>query len=117
MYVLDEGQISRKLRNWAARYLASDARGQETIRESAREFYAVRSDIVHNRLHRLSPERVHAAFRRGFDIARKSLFKLLREGPSAEWNATEAGRRSAVRADSGAAARTQRETGGREKAR
>ena len=87
MYVLDEGQISRKLRNRAARYLTTDGPGQERVRESAREFYAVRSDIVHNRLHRLTPERVHAAFRNGFDIARKSLFKLLREGPPEDWNA------------------------------
>ena len=85
MYVLDEGKISKKLRNRAARYLANDVPSQENIRERAREFYEVRSDIVHNRLHRLSPERVHAAFRSGFDIARRSLFKLLREGPPEDW--------------------------------
>ena len=87
MYVLDEGKISRKLRNRAARYLATDAAGQESVRKIALEFYDVRSDIVHNRLHRLTPERVHAAFRKGFDIARRSLFKLLREGPPEDWNA------------------------------
>ena len=87
MYVLDGGQIGRKLRNRAARYLATDAVGQEAIREGAREFYDMRSDIVHNRLHRLSPQRVHAAFGKGFDIARRSLFKLLREGPPEDWNA------------------------------
>ena len=86
MYVLDEGQISRKLRNRAARYLASDGPGQESVRESAQEFYAVRSDIVHNRLHRLTPERVQAAFGKGFDIAGLSVFKLLREGPPEDWN-------------------------------
>ena len=87
IYVLAEGKISRKLRNRAARYLATDTAGQESVREIAREFYGVRSDIVHNRLHRLTPERVHAAFRDGFDVARKSLFKLLREGPPEHWNA------------------------------
>ena len=91
MYVPDEGRISPTLRKRAARYLASDPPGQESIRQSAQEFYEVRSDIVHSRLHRLSPERVQAAFRSGFDIARKSLFKLLREDPPAEWNAAEAG--------------------------
>jgi len=40
----------------------------------------VRSDIVHNRLDKLTPERVRAAFYDGFDIARRSLFKMLREG-------------------------------------
>ena len=88
MYVLDEGKISRKLRNRAARYLATDGLSEESIRISAQEFYEVRSDIVHNRLHRLTPERVHAAFCNGFDIARRSLFKLLREGPPEDWNAS-----------------------------
>ena len=91
MYVLDEWKISRKLRNRAARYLGTDGPSQESIRESAQDFYGVRSDIVHNRLHRLTPVRVHAAFRDGFDIARKSLFKLLREGPPEDWNAGEGG--------------------------
>ena len=88
MYVLDEGKISRKLRNRAARFLATDEPGQERVRESAQEFYDVRSDIVHNRLDRLTPERVHAAFRDGFDIARRSLFKMLREGRPVDWNAS-----------------------------
>ena len=52
------------------------------------QFYNVRSDIVHNRLDRLTPERVHTAFSDGFDIARRSLFKMLREGPPKDWNAT-----------------------------
>ena len=88
MYVLDENNIGRKLRNRAARYLATDAAGQESVRETAREFYAVRSDIVHNRLHRLTPERVHSAFRNGFEIARRSVFKLIREGTPEDWNAS-----------------------------
>ena len=91
MYVLDEGKISWKLRNRAARYLGTDGPSQDSIRESAQDFYGVRSDIVHNRLHRLTPERVHTAFRDGFDIARKSLFNLLREGPPEDWNAGEGG--------------------------
>ena len=115
MYVLDEGNIARKLRNRAARYLATDAPGQEKIRESAREFYDVRSDIVHNRLHRLSPERVHAAFRSGFDIARQSVLKQLREGPPEEWNvAADAGGRNEKRAQPSLAHPVQREADGRE---
>lgn len=117
MCVPDKVKISRTLRNRAARYLASDPPNQDSIRQSMKVFHKVRSDIVHSRLHRLSPERVQAAFRSGFDIARKSLFKLLRECPPAEWNAAEAGRRSAAGADFRAAARAQRETDGREEAR
>ena len=97
-YVLDEGRISRRLRNLAAKYLATNAAGQETIRETAQEFYDVRSDIVHNRLNRLSPERVHAVFGNGFDIARRSPFKMLREGPPEAWNSL--GPKGALRASS-----------------
>ena len=90
MYVLDGGKISRKLRNRAARYLATDAEGRERIVESVREFYDTRSDIIHNRLERVTAQRNLAAFRNGFDIARRSLFKLLREGPPEDWDASVA---------------------------
>lgn len=80
MYVLDEGNIGRKLRNRVARLLGSDAAGEQRIKHSVRELYGVRSDIIHNRLHQLTPERVHSAFIEGFDLARLSLFRLLREG-------------------------------------
>ena len=66
----------------------SDAPSQESVKESVQEFYDVRSDIVHNRLNRLTPGRVQAAFRDGFDIARRTLFKMLREGRPEDWNAS-----------------------------
>ena len=88
MYVLDGGKISRKLRNRAARYLATDAESRERIGESIKDFYDTRSDITHNRLERLTAQRNLAAFRIGFDIARRSLFKLLREGPPEDWDAS-----------------------------
>ena len=89
MYVLDEGNIGRKLRNRTARLLGADAASEKRISENVKELYDVRSDIVHNRLHRLTPERVHSAFVEGFDLARQSLFKLLREGPPQNWDAAE----------------------------
>ncbi len=85
MYVADESKIGRKLRNRAARLLGTDAASENRIVDDAKELYDVRSDIVHNRLHRLTPERVHTAFVKGFDIARQSLFKLLREDPPKDW--------------------------------
>ena len=87
MHVLDEGNIGRKLRNRTARFLGTDAASEKRFSENVRELYDVRSDIVHNRLHKLTPERVHSAFVQGFDIARQSLFKLLREGPPKNWAA------------------------------
>ena len=87
MYVLDEGNIGRKLRNRTARLLGTDAASEQTIKDNVRELYGVRSDIIHNRLHRSTPERVHSAFIEGFDLARQSLFKLLREGAPENWAA------------------------------
>ena len=89
MYVLDEGNIGRKLRNRTARLLGTDAASEKGINDDVKELYDVRSDIVHNRLHKLTPERVHSAFVNGFDIARQSLFKLLREGPPKDWAAAK----------------------------
>lgn len=86
MYVLDEGKIGHKLRSRASRFLETDESSRERIRESVRELYDVRSDIVHNRFDRLSPERIHSAFGKGFDIARRSVFKLLREVPPEDWS-------------------------------
>ena len=86
MYVLDENKISRKLRYRTARLLGTDAASEQRIRDVVGELYGVRSDIVHNRLHRLTPDRVHSAFVSGFDLARQSLFKLLREGPPEDWD-------------------------------
>ena len=89
MYVLDENNIGRKLRSRTARLLGTDAASQKRISEQVQELYDVRSDIVHNRLHRLTPDRVHSAFVEGFDLARLSLFKLLREEQPQTWDAAE----------------------------
>ena len=92
MYELDQGKISRQLRGRASRYLGTDAASRERIREVVGEFYDTRSDIVHKRLERMTPQRNREAFGKGFEIARMSLFKLLREGPPEDWNASgEAG--------------------------
>ena len=89
MYVLDEGNIGRKLRNRTARLLGTEAASEKTVRDNVKELYDVRSDIIHNRLQKLTPERVHSAFVEGFDLARQSLFKLLREGPPQNWAVAE----------------------------
>ena len=86
MYVLNENNIGRKLRGRTARLLGTDAASEKRIRDDVKELYDVRSDIVHNRLHKLTPERVHSAFINGFDLARRSLFNLLREGMPEDWN-------------------------------
>ena len=87
MYELDQGKISQKLRNRASRYLGNDAGSQRRDWDNVKEFYEVRSDIVHNRSDRMSPQRTRDAFGKGVDVARRSLFKLLRDGPPDDWGA------------------------------
>ena len=89
MYVLDEGNIGRKLRNRTARLLGTDAASEKRVRDNVRELYDVRSDIIHNRLQKLTSERVYSAFVEGFDLARQSLFKLLQDGPPENWSAAK----------------------------
>ena len=86
MYDLPRWQISRKLRNRVSLYLGTDAESRKRVKESVEEFYNVRSDIVHGRPDNAPPQRNRAAFVKGFDIAQRSLFKLLREGAPDDWD-------------------------------
>ncbi len=88
MYVLDERNIGYKLSNRASRYLETDPISQERTKKNMQEFYKTRSDIVHSRLDNMTPERVRMAFDTGFEIARRSLFKMVREGRPRDWNTT-----------------------------
>lgn len=85
MYDLPRRKISRKLRNRVSSYIGTDMESRERLKESVKEFYDVRSDIVHSRSSKVSPRRKRKAFRKGFDIARKTLFKLLHEGQPENW--------------------------------
>ena len=87
MYDLPEGKIAHTLRNRVSQYLESDAASRERVKESVKEFYDARSDIVHSRADKVSAQGNHAVFAKGFDVAKRSLFKLLREEPPDDWNA------------------------------
>ena len=54
--------------------------------KGAKEVYDVRSKIVHPAKKEMSAERRREAFTKGFDIARRTLFKLLREGAPGNWD-------------------------------
>ena len=55
------------------------------MRENLQMLYETRSDIVHGGSGEVSPLRKGAAFVTSFDLARRSLFKLLREGVPDNW--------------------------------
>ena len=59
--------------------------GEGSARAS-RSLYEARSEIVHSGTGEASPFRNGAAFVTGFDLARRSLFKLLREGIPENWD-------------------------------
>lgn len=60
--------------------MATDGASRDRLGKNARAFYDVHSAIIHNRSVEGSPFATGAAFGSGFDLARRSPFKILREG-------------------------------------
>ena len=81
MYGLDQGKISIELRERAASFLETSTEGRCRVKQDVKKFYDVRSGIVHNRNKPPSAETRADAFTRGFEVARRSVVKLLRDGP------------------------------------
>ena len=91
MYELDGGEISHKMRTRVAWFLGADSESRLREMKAVKEFYGARSAIVHNRKGKAVTQRQHVAFAKGFDIARRSLFKLLRQEPPDDWDALVVG--------------------------
>ena len=85
MYELDQVKISIELMERAASFLETSTEGRCRVKRDVKKFYNVRSGIVHNRKKPLSAETRADAFTRGFEVARRSVVKLLRDGPP-DWN-------------------------------
>ena len=85
MYELSGGEISHKMRIRASWFLGRGAGDRVLIMQSVKKFYGVRSEIVHNRKRKTSSEKYREAFDTGFDIAARTLFKLLKDGPPDDW--------------------------------
>ena len=67
-------------------FLGTDAQSRARDLKAAKDFYGARSAIVHSRKKNTDVARSREAFDKGFDLARRSLFKLLREGPPESWD-------------------------------
>ena len=80
MYELPRWNKLRRLQDRVSGFLGADAEERPRIKENTRTLYETRSDIVHGGSGEVSPLRRGAAFVTGFELARRSLFKLLREG-------------------------------------
>ena len=86
MYDLDQGEISFKLKTRAAFFLAADSRGRRTVFKDVNKFYDARSSIVHKGKQEMSRQAKAEAFAKGFDVARMTIDKFLREGRPKDWN-------------------------------
>lgn len=85
MYDLPERDISRELQNRAGSYLGTDLESKERIRKGIKKFYNTRSKIAHCGSNNVPPQERSDGFEIGYDIAKQTLFKLLREGPPETW--------------------------------
>ena len=86
MYDLPRRGVTKALEERVAGFLGIDAESRDWIRKNARSFYDARSAIVHNRSNEATPFTNEAAFVTGFELARRSLFKMLREGLPDDWD-------------------------------
>ena len=86
MYELAGGEISFKLKTRAACFLETSMEGRTQVFRDVGEFYDARSAIVHRRKKQQSAEAKQEAFSKGFEVARRSVVKLLRDGPPSDWN-------------------------------
>ena len=87
MYKLDGAEISHKMRMRVAWFLGGDAESRLRQMRTVKEFYGARSAIVHARKEKPGRRSHHAAFVNGFDIARRTLLRLLSEDPPDDWDA------------------------------
>ena len=86
MYELPKRNKSRKLEGRVSAFLGIDAEDRRQIRESVRRLYKARSAVVHSGKGETWPFRMEAAFVKGFGLARRSLFKLLRGDAPGNWD-------------------------------
>ena len=86
MYELDQGEISFKLKTRAASFLKTDTAARLEVFRDVGMLYGVRSRIVHRGKKKPSVKAKRDAFEKGFDVARGSVIKLLREGLPKDWN-------------------------------
>ena len=89
MYELPRYGKTRKLARRVSGFLGTSEEDRRRLEDNVTRFYDARSEIVHSVSDGASPFRNDAAFVTGFSLARRSLFKLLSDGPPDDWNNLE----------------------------
>ncbi len=80
MYNLPKQGVTNALAQQVSSFLGTDADSRGQISKSMRTFYNARSAIIHGRPAGATSIANDTAFVAGFDLAQRTLFKLLREG-------------------------------------
>jgi len=86
LYDLPQRGKSLTLQRRASGYLGTAPASRDRIKQSVKEFYNARSYIVHGQRGNAHPLETHRWFASGFDIARRTLFKMLYEGRPNNWD-------------------------------
>lgn len=92
MYELDSPELKYKLATRAAWFLEKNSQGRVETFNKVRKFYDTRSSVVHNDRGKSNKkseqyaQNIAEQFNQGFDLARRTLFKLLRDGRPSDWN-------------------------------
>ena len=95
MYELERQELSYKLRMRASCFLERSSEKRVETFERMKKFYNARSSVVHNdkKMQKKKQEKpkeyhqdVSEQFNEGFDLARRTLFKLLLEGRPSDWD-------------------------------
>ena len=86
LYQPEGDAISFKLKTRAACFLENRADHRLRVFQDVDELYKARSSIVHRRKKGTSAKSKVAAFEKGFDVARRTVVKLLNEGPPPDWD-------------------------------
>ena len=86
MYNLQGSELTYKLSTRAAYFLGADAEKRTEIFNKVKSFYKARSSIAHGESKKKDPAVLNQAFNDGLDLARDTLFKLLRIGRQPNWD-------------------------------
>ena len=83
MYELDAPEITYKLRTRAAVFLESEPEKRKVTFDKVRDFYRVRSNIVHGSV---PGERQREVMEAGLEMARRTLLAILGRGEMPDWD-------------------------------
>ena len=95
MYEIDDRRIGYNLRKRTSCFLEDNRQKRDEMCKKVKVFYSARSSVVHNdqktaEKKKKNPEdyyqHISEQSDNGFDLARRTLFKLLQDGPPSDWN-------------------------------